>query len=132
MTNAKTTDVVATDDWDPIAEGWEVAETDIGSKVDWETEIMLRGLYKGRDEVANDDGELIGVHLFKDEHGEDRFAWATPRLTHGLKVVPFGSEVAIRWDGKVKLDATRTLNTFTIAYKPPSAGALGKGPASDD
>ena len=108
-----------------LGEGWEVAETDIGDKIEWSDEPKFYGVYKGREVVTTTDqktGELveIEVHLFKDTAGEARFAWHSPRLDRGLSKAPIGSEVAIRWDGKENLSGGRTMNLFTVMIKAPA------------
>jgi len=123
----KEPEVPATDDWDAVGEGWETADTNIGKQVVWPESPVFRGLYKGRTEVANKEGELIVAHLFKDEHAEERFAWGTPELTFGLQNVPFGSQVVVTWNGKEALDEKRTINRFHVQYKRPWPSGLAAG-----
>ena len=124
MTAKASEEIVAADDWEPAGEGWEVAETNLGDKIVWADELGLRGIYKGTHEVTTDDGQILVVYLFTDEHGHARFSWSTPELKMGLSDCPERSQVWIKWDGIEKLDATRTINRFRVAFKRPPAAEL--------
>ena len=110
------------------AVGWEVAETTVGVKIEWETEPLLHGIYRGTDEVADENGELFKVEMFTDEHGEKRFSWSSPRLAYALREVPEGSDCMIKWLGLVKIDATRSVNDFVVAYRRPESASLELAP----
>ena len=126
ITPATTTEL---DTWDDIVSGdWEVAETDIGEKIDWKVEPRFHGYYQGSSsvEMANDEGlfETVKFHQFKDGHGTLRFAWTTPRLDRGLAQCSVTCEVFIQWDGKEELANGHTINLFRIAFKTPEAVSI--------
>jgi hypothetical protein len=121
----KTEAVEPADDWSPTGDGWEVAETNIGEKVVWPETPTLLAIYRGWDEVPNDQGELVRVYLFTDDHGKARFAWNTPELKFGLRKAAEGDQVAIHWDGKEEMaDGKRTINRFRVAIKRQPAAEL--------
>jgi len=124
-----TTDLESLDFDRDLGEGWEVAETDIGEKIEWKEEPGFKGIYFGTDVVEAPDQqtgelEMVKIHLFKDGHGDQRFAWSTPRLDRGLQHAVPGAEVAILWTGKEELKDGHTINTFKVAFRNPAAGEL--------
>jgi hypothetical protein len=129
-TTKSTTALDTSDDWDrDLGPGWEVAETSIGEKLEWKETPGFKGVYLGTDviEAANQQSgelEMVKIHLFKDGHGEARFAWGTPRLDRGLQHASIGAEVAILWMGKEELKGGHTINTFKVAFKNPAAAEL--------
>lgn len=114
-------DVVSDESYDEIVIG-------IGEKIDWETEEVFFGTYDGTTEQLvpaeksqTGTDEMVMVHLFTQPDGTKRFAWKAANLDIGLREMPHGSKIGIKWMGINEIGKGRTVNIFRVLKKREEA-----------
>jgi hypothetical protein len=108
------------DPWEATGEGWEKAETSIGSPIDWQETPELKGIFIESGVTASSDGEEFPILAFIDSAGLRVFAWESPDLRHAFKTIPKGAQVLVTHLGKEDIGKGRSVNRFDVRFKAPA------------
>ncbi len=119
------------DDWAATGEGWESAETNIGSPHDWKEQPELRAIYIERASTTNAEGEEFPIYACIDPTGARIFLWETPDLRHAFRTIPPGSQLVITHLGQEDIGKGRKINRFDVKFRPPVPAPAPPSSTSD-